>query len=338
MSMIDTLNLRLKNAKITALSGESLAHTLYGFPVDIYLCGELGAGKTTFLQGFAKALGIAETITSPTYALEQRYTTTLGVPLIHMDLYRLTEPQARELTHSTDTHEGIRCIEWAERLGTIPEGGIHIQLKEEGLGRSASIEFCDETFPSTEDIEQWFKDVRLPPHIAEHCRTVSRTAGALAEHLIAQGTIVRKTALERAGLAHDLLRFIDFKPGAPSQGQPAHSPEDEVVWEKLRSQYSGMKHEAACAAWMRERGHNAIAEIIAVHGLALPSPVRATIEQKLLYYSDKRVSPTGLVSLKERFEDFRKRYGNSIETERSIYWYAEGQRIEKELFPNGPPL
>ena len=98
--MNDFSSIWLSDAEKTHSAGKSLAHTLYDPQCTILLTGELGAGKTTFLQGFASALGISEPLTSPTFALEQRYQTQNHGELFHLDLYRLSEKQAQELIHS----------------------------------------------------------------------------------------------------------------------------------------------------------------------------------------------------------------------------------------------
>ncbi len=92
--MIPHLHLRLEDAAKTQLAGKYLAHSLYQYPITILLNGDLGAGKTTFLQGFAEELGIEDPLVSPTYALEQRYQTKTGMPFLHLDLYRLSEKDA----------------------------------------------------------------------------------------------------------------------------------------------------------------------------------------------------------------------------------------------------
>ena len=79
--MTETIEMRLPKAKNTISAGASLAASLYTVPLTLFLKGELGAGKTTFLQGFAEGLGIRERLTSPTYALEQRYNMELFDPL-----------------------------------------------------------------------------------------------------------------------------------------------------------------------------------------------------------------------------------------------------------------
>ena len=93
------------------------------------LHGDLGAGKTCFVQGFAAALGIDEPITSPTYTLIGEYEGRL--PLHHIDLYRLSGPEEAlglGLEEYFDAN-GITAIEWAERAeGLLPPDLLHIQI------------------------------------------------------------------------------------------------------------------------------------------------------------------------------------------------------------------
>jgi tRNA threonylcarbamoyladenosine biosynthesis protein TsaE len=66
----------------------AIARTL--LPGDVLLLdGDLGAGKTTFTQGLARAMGVGEAPTSPTFSLVRSYPTAFGVELIHVDVYRL---------------------------------------------------------------------------------------------------------------------------------------------------------------------------------------------------------------------------------------------------------
>ncbi|MDD4319651.1 MAG: tRNA (adenosine(37)-N6)-threonylcarbamoyltransferase complex ATPase subunit type 1 TsaE [Candidatus Peribacteraceae bacterium] len=341
MSIIDTCSLRLQDAENTVAAGRSLAQTLYVRPLTILLSGELGSGKTTFMQGLAHGLGIREPVTSPTYALEQRYRTDGWGELLHLDLYRLHTPQARELLQSTEGFEGIRCIEWPEKLETdlnaaFPER-IEISLHEDGAGRRADIRFTDAALPSSARMEEWRTEVRLPPNIVRHCHAVAEVCGTVADALLSRGTVVRKQALLAAGKTHDLLRFIDFHDGASPPGI-THTPEEEAIWDRWRNRYPNRSHEDAAAAFLRERGFGTLADIVVVHGLHLPPPERPRTEQRLLFYADKRVVMDRVVSLEERFADFRERYGRGKSSPRSVAWFKEAKALERELFPDGPPL
>ncbi len=336
--MMDVLTQWLPDAKKTHSSGGSLGSTLYAFPVDILLTGELGAGKTSFLQGFAHSLGIVGPLTSPTYALEQRYHTATGRPLLHLDLYRLKPTEAQHLIRTTDDHAGIRCIEWADRMGSdISSNAIHLHFEEIRDGRMLHARFMDIPLPDEEQIAQWRSICHLPAHIIAHCEAVAHIATSLAEHLIAQGKLVRPLALKRAAQVHDLLRFIDFKPGGSPEGH-VNDAQSTQVWEQIRAAYPGMKHEQACGLFLEKNGYAELARIVTVHGLHLPAPERTTIEQKLLFYADKRAVIDKVVTLQERFADFAKRYQGKDDAARRVIWQQEALRIEEELFPKGPPL
>lgn len=335
--MIDAISIQLRDQQKTASFGHSLASTIYSVPVWISLNGELGAGKTTLVQGLAAGLGITTPVTSPTFALEQRHKTAKKTGFLHIDLYRLEPKEAASLLASTDDYPGIRCIEWTDRLP--PDSpfrpDIRIRLEEDGEGRNVEVLFEDLAMPSRERILEWREEVLLPEHIARHCDAVAAFSSVLAKHLLEQGVAVRPLALLRAAEVHDLLRFVDFKPGA---GPDTSMPEQRAVWETWRRQWPDMRHESACAAFLRERGFPGLAEIVIAHGLALPSPQRVTTEQRLLYYADKRVMVDHVVSLDERFADFDLRYNAGESNERGRMWLQEAKEVETMFFPEGPPV
>ena len=342
--MSELINIWLGNAEKTIFAGEALAKTLYAIPVDILLSGELGAGKTTLLQGFAKGLGVRQRMVSPTFALEQRYRTdnagceVRNAELIHIDLYRLSEIQSRQLLFSTDNHEGIRCIEWPEHAGIdfdVPK--IHVQLHEKGEGRTVTIAFDDIALPTREEIDDWRKEMLLPEHIGRHCDAVADFSKELGAMLLGRGIPLRPMLLRRSAEVHDLLRFLDFRPGGFA-GAESHSDEQLRLWVDMRKRYPGLKPEPACAEFLREHGYPAVAEVVKVHGLTLPSPPRRTIEQQILFYADKRVKVDERVTLDERFSDFRARYSDGKRSEDGETWYREATGVQRDLFPEGCPI
>lgn len=338
--MPETVTLWLKDAEMTRSAGASLAHSLYALPSTLWLTGALGAGKTTFLQGLGRELGIQERLTSPTFALEQRYATHSFGVLLHIDLYRLNAQQAVTLVSGSDEHVGLRCIEWAERLPvSVRASGIEIALEEDERrgGRSLAVTFRDMPIPTEEQIRAWRQEIFLPHMIALHCDAVAQAAVRLGTALLERGQIVRMAALHAAGRLHDLLRFVDFHRGA-SHREHAINPEHAQVWQTVRERYPGMRHEDAAAEWLHEEGFPHVAQIIRVHGLIFSGLARATIEQKLLYYADKRVKLDEIVSLEERLRDFTERYSKAGTLTESDDWYEEARRTERELFPEGPPF
>ncbi len=334
--MSENINLWLAEAKNTQATGASLVSTLYDLPLTIALFGPLGSGKTTFLQGFSTELAIPD-LRSPTYALEQRYfAKPFTCELLHLDLYRLSSHQAHALAQSSDDFPGIRCIEWADRLAPPPlPDGISLVFSEERDGRRLHATFADIPLPSREEIEQWRCDVHLPENVVRHCDAVGIFAEHLAGIFLGRGVLVRPLALRRAGEVHDLFRFLDFRRGnAYASFTP--SPEDIACWKSWQERFAEFKHEPACAAFLREHGFHALAEIVEVHGLTLQPTTRRTTEQKILFYADKRVKIDAVVTLEERFRDFCVRYDQGKESEKSRVWFEEVRAVERELFPTAP--
>jgi tRNA threonylcarbamoyladenosine biosynthesis protein TsaE len=130
----------LNNATETKNLGQKIAHSLANKPSLIFLCGDLGAGKTTFAQGFIKELTKDETVVSPTYAYMHTYHGALTI--YHFDLYRIDDPEqifALGLIDFIEEDTAIRLIEWPERLNNAIVPEITIELKKLGSKRQAVI-------------------------------------------------------------------------------------------------------------------------------------------------------------------------------------------------------
>lgn len=95
----------------------------------ICLDGELGSGKTVFVKGFAKSLGIEENITSPTFNIVKEY--QIGeMPLYHMDVYRLEDNDESIGFSDYFNSNGISIIEWSELIeDLLPEERLDIKFK-----------------------------------------------------------------------------------------------------------------------------------------------------------------------------------------------------------------
>lgn len=96
------------------------------------LTGELGAGKTTFVQGFAKGLGIKEKIISPTFVLmRQHKIPSSEKTLYHIDLYRIDNISALGFEEILSDPDNITLIEWAEKLKELPAEIIRIKITKD---------------------------------------------------------------------------------------------------------------------------------------------------------------------------------------------------------------
>ncbi|MEK6611069.1 MAG: tRNA (adenosine(37)-N6)-threonylcarbamoyltransferase complex ATPase subunit type 1 TsaE [Gemmatimonadota bacterium] len=113
-------------------------------PVVVGISGELGAGKTTLVRAIAAALGVAEPVTSPTFALVHRYAGR-GVTVYHVDAYRIQRPEDaadlgfEDMLAERDT---VVLIEWPERLGAASPALTHrIALSHPGPAGRRRLEY-----------------------------------------------------------------------------------------------------------------------------------------------------------------------------------------------------
>ncbi|MEK7136742.1 MAG: tRNA (adenosine(37)-N6)-threonylcarbamoyltransferase complex ATPase subunit type 1 TsaE [Patescibacteria group bacterium] len=353
MSNIETILLASASQESTFRIGSSLAASLYQKPLTIFLRGDLGAGKTTFVQGLGQGLGLSNTIVSPTYALENRF----GEDFLHVDLFRIDPKEAKMLIEASDDFPGIRAIEWFDRLtrgwserlegqesvmlSGVPQSESRTETKHlpsitiiftepTPTTRTIEITFSDLSCPDQKTIEKWRRNVHLPDHIVRHCDVVGLLAKDFAQELVKRGMVVRPEALLHAGILHDLFRFLDF----PREEERTSKP----VWVELAKKYT-CHHEEACARFLEEQGFPGLATIIRPHGLheANPLPALQSLEQKILFYADKRVIFDKIVTIDERFDDFMRRYGGGKESEQAKLWRAQTKKLERALFGNDIP-
>lgn len=90
-------------------------------PGEVYaLLGDLGVGKTVFTKGFAKGIGITESVNSPTFTIVQIYEQG-SVPLYHFDVYRIADPEEMDEIGYEDYFfgEGVCLVEWANLIDEL---------------------------------------------------------------------------------------------------------------------------------------------------------------------------------------------------------------------------
>ncbi|MBI3385774.1 tRNA (adenosine(37)-N6)-threonylcarbamoyltransferase complex ATPase subunit type 1 TsaE [Candidatus Gottesmanbacteria bacterium] len=133
-----------RRAEETAEAGRKMASALSREGKGAVLClyGELGSGKTTFTQGFARGLGITSRLLSPTFIIVRRYTgKNISGFLYHVDLYRLDKKEDIEglgLAEMLTDQTSFVLVEWAEKLGQLlPKNRIdvHFAVNTDGSHR-----------------------------------------------------------------------------------------------------------------------------------------------------------------------------------------------------------
>lgn len=142
-----TLTCTAPDAEAMRAIGEALGHAARAGDV-IVATGALGAGKTTWTQGFAAGLGVEGDVTSPTYVVSTTYlagpSSTTGVNLVHVDAYRLSSPdELRDVELDEWLADSVAVVEWGE--GMVDELDATIFSLELNREEAAS-DSDDETF------------------------------------------------------------------------------------------------------------------------------------------------------------------------------------------------
>ena len=93
--------------------------------------GEMGAGKTTFIQAVCRQLNVKENVSSPTFSIINQYTTAGNQTIFHIDLYRVKDDEeAFNAGVEECIYSGNLCfIEWPEKISFLPEGAIHVFIE-----------------------------------------------------------------------------------------------------------------------------------------------------------------------------------------------------------------
>lgn len=105
-------------------------------PAVIELIGDVGVGKSTFVQGLARGLGVVEPVTSPSFTLSKQYQGN-SCRLVHYDFYRLSQPgiMSDDLAENLADPQTINVIEWGESIqDLLPRSRHRIQISYQADG------------------------------------------------------------------------------------------------------------------------------------------------------------------------------------------------------------
>jgi len=162
--------------------------------------------------------------------------------------------------------------------------------------------------PTREEAIQMLREYKMPDNIIAHTMQVNRIANFLAKKINENGTKVNLELVDRASLLHDLDKHLTLETGN-------HSAETRKI--------------------LKEKGFPELADAAANHMLenVIKRNGLKSIEEKIVYYADKRVNHDEIVPLKERFVYLRKRYGATFKREEKIKKFELAcNRLEKEIF------
>ena len=140
----------------TAKLAERIAAKVFPGAV-IALDGDLGAGKTTFSQAFAAAIGVKGIVNSPTFTIIKEYE-GVELPFYHMDVYRLSQDEADDLGLDDYFYgEGVALVEWASLIADLlPPNRLELYIENLG-GESRTVKATGIGMPYAEWCDEWNK-------------------------------------------------------------------------------------------------------------------------------------------------------------------------------------
>ncbi len=142
--MTHDITLKLVDEQATLKLGADFARSINA-GMNVYLHGDLGAGKTTFVRGVLHGLGFVGKVKSPTYTLVEPYQIFISqakVNLYHFDLYRFIDEEEWDAAGFRDyfNPNAVCLIEWSDKAGSlIPQADIDVYLELVGEGRSVCL-------------------------------------------------------------------------------------------------------------------------------------------------------------------------------------------------------
>ena len=139
------LKIDLPNEKATKSLGLKIAQSLPSVISDmtVVLKGEMGAGKSTVVRSVLRGMGYRNIVPSPTYTIVEPYEVQSG-KLYHIDLYRISNPDELEFLGWSDLNDGLKFIEWPERVPLLFEQADLI-LSLEYISSGRTLEFNSRT-------------------------------------------------------------------------------------------------------------------------------------------------------------------------------------------------
>lgn len=185
--------------------------------------------------------------------------------------------------------------------------------------------------------EELFEEFHTPLHVRRHCEQVAKVSVDLATKIKENGHEVDIDLIEFTALIHDLVRVVDFREWHPENFPQEVTDEDLKIWNEQREKYAGTHHADALTEALKDRNIDEAINIASKHKYVCivdESCKPTSLEEKIIYYADKRVKHDEIVALDERFTDGRKRYSINEDPKKAAFAeQAEDaiRALEKEL-------
>jgi len=227
----------------------------------------------------------------------------------HYDIYRLKKGENLELIDEHFFWNELVICEWAEKLQNKPENRIEITFKKISENeREISFEFI---WTSLNDIQikRLYNFYKTPEHVKKHIAVVTNVAINISENLIKKWILVDKWLVSTSAKLHDLVRYVDFQWWVIKEKIP-YEVDDETIkfWKDFSEKCKWIHHADVAHDILDDLWYPEVWKVIEAHKNHQIFKWFRTIEEKIVYYSDKRALHDKLVNIEERIKDWKKRY------------------------------
>lgn len=189
--------------------------------------------------------------------------------------------------------------------------------------------------PTVERCYRLFEHYHVPKNIFEHCKKVSELATDIAKRLKAKGISLDVELVRIGALLHDFMKAVTIKDLSQTNAFGYTATKEEVdAWKALRKRFADKKHESEVTAELLKDKYPELAKFLLHEGILSSEAIMdRDWEEKVVHYADWRILGTKVVSLEQRFADFRVRYAHVIGTDekRWLKVKAAERKAEKEI-------
>lgn len=162
----------------------------------------------------------------------------------------------------------------------------------------------------TKEIKELYKQCHTPIHVQKHMEVVASVADVIAAKIKSKGHDIDLKKVHDLAMMHDLMKAIVFKDFSLDSFKKRPTKEDLMFWKKMSKKY-GSDDIVATSHILEKAGEKWLAKAVISQqfdaAISRSHPLK-TLEEKVVYYADKRVAHSTIVTLKERLEEGYRRY------------------------------
>lgn len=185
------------------------------------------------------------------------------------------------------------------------------------------------------EIRKLYRTYHTPAHVQQHMQGVAEVAVLIAQKIKKQGYSIDVSRVRQLALVHDLMKAIVFKNITPESFTKKPTAADLEFWKKMKKKYEGHDAEATSKILKTHKEIWLSRAVLSQQFDAIISREHplATLEEKVVYYADKRVAHSTIVPLKERLQEGYKRYsGKKPKSKKMKTIELAIHMLEEEIF------